>query len=363
MFFKWFKTIILLIITVFLWVYGPFYFTKQERDSRKKKAEEIKAKSEYLPYINEIYSTFAKEMKEKFKLIPSGYGGIRKRKVEMLSLNFTTERRATVDEARGLQLFLMEQFVKKINAHEKLKSFLIEQPFSKKRINIALDFEEPNGSYYDKSVTSVFNIDGLASNTENRNRIFYMGIDPFKNMPVEIHNETYVEALEILKNSPDLDPFVHVTTPLEIATDQIFNSFVKEMREKHQLRCHSIGGKVQGRVEEVGAKFQLIKHTSKDEAQKLLLALTERLVEKLNQDEEIRPYLIEYPFSTTRIKIRIIFTGSDHFSYDDGSMERITLENNQISYFKVPPEDDLFRAILFYEESYQEAQNSLKKPI
>ncbi len=110
MFFKWFKTIILLIITVFLWVYGPFYFTKQERDSRKKKAEEIKAKSEYLPYINEIYSTFAKEMKEKFKLIPSGYGGIRKRKVEMLSLNFTTERRATVDEARGLQLFLMEQF-------------------------------------------------------------------------------------------------------------------------------------------------------------------------------------------------------------------------------------------------------------
>ncbi|MCE2984036.1 MAG: hypothetical protein LW832_10800, partial [Parachlamydia sp.] len=241
-FLKWLKITILVAIPIFLWNYGPFYFTKHEREWRKKKQEEINAKSEYLPYIDEIYLTFAKEMKKKFKLIPSGYGGIRKRKVEMLSMNFTTKRRATIQEARGLQLLIMDQFLKAINAHEKLKPFLDEQPFTHRRIKLCVDFEGPNGSYCDESVSTIFNVHGIASNTENRNRIFYVGVDPYKNDLFDLHNESYAEALEILKNSPDLDPFVHVTTPLEIATDQIFNSFVKEMREKHQLRCHSIGG-------------------------------------------------------------------------------------------------------------------------
>ena len=68
-------------------------------------------------------------------------------------------------------------------------------------------------------------------------------------------------------------------------------SFEKEMAENYHLECNSIGGKLPGKVEEIGANFTLVKHTSQEEARKLLLAVTEKLVETVNK--ELRPYLIE----------------------------------------------------------------------
>jgi hypothetical protein len=146
---------------------------------------------------------------------------------------------------------------------------------------------------------------------------------------------------------------------LEKAIDPVYASFVKEMKENYGLRCNSIGGKMPGMVEEIGASFTLVKHTSQEDAKKLLLAMTERLLETLNQSEELRPYLIEYPFPSNRLKLRIKFTKSNHFTYDDGSMEKITLEKDRITYFKIPCEDRLFRPIPFHEENYQEARNTL----
>jgi hypothetical protein len=102
-----------------------------------------------------------------------------------------------------------------------------------------------------------------------------------------------------------------------------------------------------------------VKHTSQEHARKLLLAMTERLIESLNFSQELRPYLLEYPFPTNRLKLRISFTKSNHFPYYDGSMDNITLENDKITYFKIPPEDRMVRTISFHEESYQEAQNIL----
>ena len=359
-FFKWVKIAIIAFSVFFLWNYGPFYFTKEEREYRKNKEEEQNAKEEYIPYVQEIRHAYAKKMKEKFGLVPSGYGGTQRKKVEMLSMDFTTYRRATIEEARGLLLIAMDQLVKAINAHEKIGSFLISKPFSYNRIEICINFKGPNGDYCDGSVTRVYNIDGLGGNRENRNKLFYYLTDPFENNIVKLHNESYDEAMKTFLAPEDFNPYEHETTPLERAVDKIYASFTKEIKEKYNLYCFSIGARMLEKVEEIGGNFCLVKHTSKEDARKLLLAMTKRLIETINLSQELRPYLVKFPLTTDRLKLKIIFRTSDHFSYYDGSMESLTLKNDKITYFKIPPEDRLVRSIPFHEESYLEAKNILE---
>ncbi|MBA2367793.1 MAG: hypothetical protein H0V82_02070 [Candidatus Protochlamydia sp.] len=308
----------------FLWNYGPFYFTKKEREYRKQKEEEQNAKEEYVPYVLEIRHAFAKKMKEKYGLIPSGYGGALRQNVEMLSMDFTTYRRATIEEARGLQLIAMDQFVKAINGHEKIGPFLIAKPFSYNRIVISINFKGPNGRYSDGSVTNVYNINGLASNRENRNKFFYYKVDPYKNDLIDLHSEHYDEALKtFIVTEDEFNPNEHIATPLEVAVDQVNASYVKEMKKKFHLECNSIDGKMPGMVEEIGANFTLVKHTSQEDARKLLLAMSDKLIESLNVSYELRPFLSEYPFLTNLLKLHIEFVQNNHFHYYDGSMVKI----------------------------------------
>ena len=67
---KWIKILFLIFSLFFLCNYGPFYFTKEEREYRQKKEEEQNAREEYVPYVQEIRHAFAKKMKEKFGLEP-----------------------------------------------------------------------------------------------------------------------------------------------------------------------------------------------------------------------------------------------------------------------------------------------------
>ena len=214
---RWIKSALVFFSLFFLWDYGPYYlvyFTKEEREWRKEREEERKARAEYSAYVGEIRYNFAQNMLENFQLVPSGQKGMMHAKVEMLGMNFTAYRRATVEEARALQLIVMDQFVKAIQAHEKIQPFLDERPFSHNRISIAIDFRGPHGDYADGSVARIVNIHALASRRENRNRLFYDAKDPYENSTVELHNELYDEALKIVNASTFLNPYVHQTTPI-----------------------------------------------------------------------------------------------------------------------------------------------------
>ncbi|MBA2367791.1 MAG: hypothetical protein H0V82_02060 [Candidatus Protochlamydia sp.] len=358
---KLFKITLFLFSIFFLWNYGPFYFTKKEREYRKQKEEEQNAKEEYVPYVLEIRHAYFKKMKEKFGLIPSGYGGTLHRKVEMLSMDFTAYRRATIKEARGLQLIAMDQLVKAVNGHEKLGPFLITQPFSYNRVEICINFKGPHGDYCDGSITRIRNIDGFASNRENRNKLFYYAADPYRNENIKLFKESHDEALKtFIATEDEFNPYEHMATPLEVAADQFNASYVKEMKKNFHLECNSIGGKMPGMVEEIGANFTLVKHTSQEDARKLLLAVSGKLIESLNVSQELRPFLSEYPFLSNLLKLHIEFVQNNHFHYYDGSMVKITLENDKITYYKIIHVNDMIRTISFHEESYQEAESILK---
>ena len=320
---------------------------------------------EYIGYVNEIRQAFAKEMIKELDLVPAGHSGMMHEKVEELGIEFNANRRATVEEARALQLFVMEKFVQAINGHEKIQPFLEERPFTYKRIMITIEFQGPNGSYADGSVDRIYNIPDFAV-IENRNNLFYYSDDPFTWQSNSFLQEPYEEAVKLAKATPPQNLFFHQNTPMEEAFDQTLSSFSEEMLNKYYLKCRSIGGKMAHSIEDIGASFVLTQRATQEEARALELFVTERLVQVIN--ENLKPYLSEYPFPTHRVKLRISFTDRRHFPYSDGSMERIVLEGDEITYFKEPPfikgKSYPLKNPAFAKESYQEAMRIVEnKPL
>ena len=108
------------------------------------------------------------------------------------------------------------------------------------------------------------------------------------------------------------------------------------MGRKHGLKCGSIGGKMTDGIEEFGARFTIKCHVTHEEARQWLVLVAQKFLATINSDTKLRPYLKEYPFPASRLKMRICFRNNRHFPYRDGSMESATLEENEVTYFQEP---------------------------
>lgn len=344
-------TSILFALGVFLYRYGYRGAVEYEKEMQLLR----EAKALYIEYLSDIRQSFAKEMYDEFQLVCGGVNGRLNEKIQGLGMEFDTDRRATLEEARTLQLLVMDRFVKAINGHEKIQPFLEVRPFSFRRIRITINFKGPLGHYADGSIYYVNNCDEHAV-VENENHLFYYSMDPFTGHSYQLFREPYEEALKLV--SINDNPYFHKTTKIENAFDLTIFTYTLEMVEKHHLKCTSIGGKITDKVEEFGGCFNLYHSATLKEARKLILTVAERLIHTINQGEEIKPFLIEYPFPTQRISLRVNFMRKNGLPYQDGTMESVAIENNTISYYQEPLENSDFTPIhtpLFFKESHQDA--------
>jgi hypothetical protein len=110
----------------------------------------------YLKYVHEIVNDFANEMQKEYGLVCVGSGGSMPRNVETIKVSFYIYRRGTLQEARELIVKAKTRLVEKVNAHEKIRPFLKQYPFTWEGANISLSFNKKNGSrYLDDSVAFV----------------------------------------------------------------------------------------------------------------------------------------------------------------------------------------------------------------
>ena len=137
------------------------------------------------------------------------------------------------------------------------------------------------------------------------------------------------------------------------------------MLKKYRLKCWSIGEQLTDHVEGIGAYLVLTQRATQEEARNLELFVSERLIHLVN--ENLKPYLKEVPFSSHQVKLRISFKQKRGFSYSDGSMESVALENNEITYFQeLPPGLGSYplETPVFAKESYLEAMKIVEnRPI
>jgi hypothetical protein len=81
---------------------------------------------------------------------------------------------------------------------------------------------------------------------------------------------------------------------------EIRKFFAEEMKKEFGLVCIGEGGSMPYDVEEIDVNFICYKRGTIEEARKLEIHATERLVKRINEHEKISPFLRERPFKPNR---------------------------------------------------------------
>ncbi len=338
----------------------------EEEKSLKEWFEEEAAYARYSLYVREIINSFAEQMKRELNLQCKGEGGTMQKEVKEILVKFQANRRATLEEARALQLYAMNKLMETINRHESIQFYLIERPFPLNRVAISISFEK-NGVFLDNNVALVFNTNDSAI-PENINTIAYYYHDPFLKDHIEILHETYKEAAQKTKDSGLVFPFTHMTTDREVVWDVSLLLFTNWIMQERGIFCTAIGEKIEGNIEEIGGTFRVFHRASQEEARKLAIFATENLFEYINRNNKLKPFLKQHPLLLNQLKMSIYFTNEQYHPYHDGSIVSVVLEAGELSYYhrvRIPDEGDkefwITEKTLFAKETYQKALENIQE--
>ncbi len=140
---------------------------------------------------------------------------------------------------------------------------------------------------------------------------------------------------------------------------EIINSFAEEMNREFGLVCVGDGRKMPRDVEEIDIKFKAYRRATTEEARAFQVIVTQKLLEKINAHEKIRPYLREFPFKSERVSVTISFSMPNGLRYSDGSVALVQPARNKIFYCTTDPFTK--KLIDLLEEPYAEAEQFVKE--
>lgn len=148
---------------------------------------------DYTIYAYEVMDQFEKEVRDELGLICIGNGGRMSRDVEVIRLCLQAYQRATVKEARMLQVRCMEKLISIMNTHEKIRPFLRKYPVDLENVDVSIAFcKKNNKRYTDGSVAFIF---------EAKGKILYFSKDEKSKDLVRITEEPYEEAVKLVRTS------------------------------------------------------------------------------------------------------------------------------------------------------------------
>lgn len=337
--------------------------------------DEIRKESiskEYKSYLNEFHRAFGKQIERELglKWIEGGFiHNFASDEVE-----FYAHRRATLEEARALELLVLNRLAEEVRADSKLLSYLNMLSLSPESMGASIGFVDLNNwGYNDGSIDKVY---FKYSKKSKKRHLQYTITDPFSDYSAEkdetFHND-YEESLEdaVKQNAAIFiaNPAIHNSREFEAELDQILTSFKEEMEEKYSLLFQSIGWMVAGNstseISEIRTKCTYRYPSDCQEARALMLMATEKLLTALNNSEILRPHLKDYPFSASRLKMRMLFRKDKYFvgdvPYYDRSMESAVLSGDIITYYYHIPnakDSSMHDRVIYAKESYQESQKA-----
>ena len=115
-----------------------------------------KEPSPYTLYVNEIIKSFTKEMQRDFGLNCMGSGGSMPYDVRSIDIMLSSYGRKNIEDARRLGVASVQRLIKTINAHEKIRPYLCQYPFTANNVSISISFYGHNNKYYlDGSVAGI----------------------------------------------------------------------------------------------------------------------------------------------------------------------------------------------------------------
>ena len=114
---------------------------------------------------------------------------------------------------------------------------------------------------------------------------------------------------------------------------ELVKSITPFLEKEFNLECVGDGGSMPYNISSISISFVAKRRASIEEARELHIRCSEKLLKAINENEKIRPYLAEYPFSIDRADISIAFEAY-YGPYTDGTISFVSQARNQIHYSK-----------------------------
>ncbi len=320
--------------------------------------------ADYLQHVAEVRSIFAEQMFRDYGLICYGTMDQMPDDIEMIGLKLKAYRRANIEEARALEVIATNKLLGIINEHEKIRPYLREYPFPPERVCLTFSFDHPKTkrSQSDGSISFVSHIGyTVDAKNPNQNKLLYKRQDAFNDKIIKLYSEPYDEAEALVEASGLEHPPEHHDTEQEKALDAFFEMAEKELKRKHRIQVWSLGCDQTDKIGEIHAIFTSLNPANEEKGRLLGVSVVESLLELINNDETLKPYLKRTPFTSECVKLRINFRDRKNYLFYDGVLDSVIFEAGQVTYLECPPEKEMFSgSTVIAQESYEEA---LKKTL
>ncbi|HEY2810972.1 MAG TPA: hypothetical protein VGJ00_06250 [Rhabdochlamydiaceae bacterium] len=150
------------------------------------------------------------------------------------------------------------------------------------------------------------------------------------------------------------------TDKKEKLADEISFRIAEQLYTEKGLQPCGFGGGTMDKVRELVLCFFCYKRIDIDEARELLMSAGNMFLDAINEDERIRPYLINYPFLPKNIGIEIYFKELNGSNIKEpGKLHVAWLMNGLLTYDDENLETKRLQTI--HKETFEEAIEILKE--
>ena len=136
------------------------------------------------------------------------------------------------------------------------------------------------------------------------------------------------------------------------AMNAVTQKVANQLKNKTGLAPCGFGSQAMHKVEKLFLSFFYYKPTNVEEGRRLLILAVDEFVASVNSDEQIHPYLKNYPFEPKNIEIRIFLRNPKGEDPPLGELYDVTAINGIFSYKIIDLEG---RLVDLYKETYEEA--------
>jgi len=143
--------------------------------------------------LNEINANCGKWAYEKYKLQLYNVGASMVDDVEEVAVDFIFIGKVTIDQAREMFIECNEKLTQMVNEHKKIRPYLRDYPFSRKRVEVCISF---------CNKYRVDNADGSVSRIllGKEDKVFYRAKESHNSSSEVVLKEPYEEALKIVRS-------------------------------------------------------------------------------------------------------------------------------------------------------------------
>ncbi|SCA62459.1 hypothetical protein SCG7109_AA_00480 [Chlamydiales bacterium SCGC AG-110-M15] len=121
--------------------------------------------------------------------------------------------------------------------------------------------------------------------------------------------------------------------------NRMLNEFVIEVNQKHGLKYMGGGGAMKNEIKKTSFLFSYEGPMSLDEARSIFVEISQDWLEWINENEDLREYLLVYPFEPENIDIGLMHRNFSEANLDVDCIAAVSVLKEKV-YFSVYDLDD-----------------------